>query len=383
MGADRRQFLKQAAAAYAALGVGAASAQGRRGGMPLTESQKTVGYKRIATEEAWGPPELFDEWRKVLAAQPADEPGFEALWRGMSGSAKSPFEKRLTDIGEGRIADMDAVGVDMQVLSLTSPGVQVFDADKATALAASSNDRLAEAVRKYPDRFAGLIAIAPQDPVRAAKEIERGMTKLGLHGIIVNSHTKDHYLDEKQFTPIWEAAEAYNAPIYIHPRAPSSGMLKPFIENNRDLLRGDLGFSVEVELHTLAIINAGIFDRFPKATVVIGHGGENIPYNLFRLDATYRVRRPPTKSKNPPSYYMKNNVYITNSGVAWAPAVQFAQHVLGVDRVLYAMDYPYEYVAEEVKILDAMPINYEDKKAFYQTNAERVFNLNKNRAAAG
>lgn len=372
MNTDRREFLRLAAAAGAALAAGPAGAQQRAG-----REMPPVGpaaYKRIAAEEAWGPPELFREWKRVLDARPEDEVGFLALWRNLDPTGNTGFTTRLMDLGEGRLAAMDAAGIDMQILMLTAPGVQVFDPDTGTALARDSNDQLAEACRNHPDRYAGCVAIAPQDPRRAAQEIERGIKTLGLKGVIVNSHTKGEYLADSKYWEIFEAAEANDAPIYIHPREPSPEMVKPFIDY--DLLRGDLGFGVEVAFHTQAIINAGVFDRFPDLKLVIGHGGEGIPYNLYRIDRTHPVRRPDDRANNPPSYYMRRNVYITNSGVAWAPMVLFAQQVLGVERVLYAMDYPYQYDIEEVHAMDALPISYEDKKAFFQTNAERVFNLN-------
>ncbi len=367
MAINRRAFLKNSIAAYAAWEATAAGAPQR-----TSQALSKAGYKRIATEEAWGPAEMFEMWKKLLDRNPADEPGFVALWRGLNTSMKGMVE-RLREIGDKRIQDMDAAGIDKQILSLTSPGVQVFDPATATALAASSNDQLAEVIRKYPDRYAGLAAVAPHDPRNAAKEIERGMKKLGLKGVIINSHTKGEYLDDRKFWDIFEAAESSNAPIYIHPREPAPAMLRPFVE--RDLQRGDLGFSVEVAFHTLAIINSGAFDKFPGLKLVIGHGGEGIPYWLYRLDYVHRVRRADLRSKNKPSYYMKNNIYVTTSGSNWGPAIMFAQQVLGVDRVLYAMDYPYQYDLEEVNALDALPITYEDKKKLYQINAERVFSL--------
>jgi 2,3-dihydroxybenzoate decarboxylase len=372
MNVYRRDFLKLAAAtASAFIPARAIAQQGTQRPVPPVGP---AGYRRIATEEAWGPAAMFREWKRVLDAKPADEFGFSALWRNLDPTGSSGFTGRLMDLGPDRIAAMDAAGIDMQILALTAPGVQVFDADTGTAIAADSNDELAEACRSHPDRYAGMAAVAPQDPRRAAMEIERGINTLGLKGVIINSHTKGEYLADQKFWEIFEAAQANDAPIYIHPREPSPAMVQPFIDY--DLLRGDLGFGVEVAFHTQAIINAGVFDRFPDLKLVIGHGGEGIPYNLYRIDRTHFVRRQDQRAKNVPSYYMKRNVFITNSGVAWAPMVQFAQQVLGVSQVLYAMDYPYQYDIEEVHAMDALPISYEDKKKFFQTNAERVFNLN-------
>ena len=369
MNQNRRRLLSMGAVGGALLSMPALAQQW--GGGRAVPAPPPTGYRRIATEEAWAPRALFDAWARLIERNPVDEPGFMALWGNLANMDR--FTLRLAELGQPRLDDMNAAGIDMQVLSLTAPGIQVFDTDTATGLAADSNDELAEAVRHHPDRYAGLVAIAPQDPQRAAREIQRGREELGLHGIIINSHTKGEYLADRKYWDIFAAAEATSSPIYIHPRSPAPAMLQPFAEH--DLHRGDLGFGVEVALHTQTIINAGVFDQFPELKLVIGHGGEGIPYNLYRLDATWPVRDARMRSAQPPSYYMQRNIFVTNSGVAWEPMVTFAQKTLGVDQVLYAMDYPYQYRVEEVHAMDALPISYEAKKKFFQSNAERVFNL--------
>ena len=337
---------------------------------------------RIAAEEAFATPELLQEYRRLLADDPDLDPGFRNL---MGYYLLNPhprallMSQRIQDIGEQRIADMDASGIDMQVLSLTSPGVQIFDAPTAAALARSSNDQLADAIRRHPRRFAGLAAIAPQDPAGAARELERAVMTLGLRGAIVNSHTHGEYLDDPKCWPIFEAAEALDVPIYIHPRTPPRSWIAPFQERGLD--GAIFGFGVDTALHVLRIIVAGVFDRFPKLRLVIGHLGEAIPYWLFRIDFMHAPmaaagRYPgvaPLKRK--PSEYFRENVYVTTSGMAWEPVILFAQSVLAVDRVLYAMDYPYQFIPEEVQVTDNLPIPDEDKKKLYQTNAERVFGL--------
>jgi 5-carboxyvanillate decarboxylase len=380
MSTDRRSFLKLGLTVP--LGMTMAMGEARAAGISLTSGElvpaaPTIGkvpYKRIATEEAWAPQEMFDQYRRLLDRGGVLDPGFVATWANVNKSTNI-LEQRLLDIGERRLRDMDASGIDMQILSLTSPGVQVFDAATANSIAASSNDQLAEAIRRYPTRFAGLAAVAPQDPKAAAKEMERGIKKLGLKGVIINSHTQGEYLDDPKFWEIFEAAEALNAAIYLHPQTPSPEMLKPYLV--RGFERAILGFQAEVALHTLAIIRSGAFDRFPKLKIVIGHGGEGLPYMLYRIDYFYAhgktVHTGQTKGK--PSDYMKSNIFITTSGLPWAPAITMAQSVLGVDRVLYAMDYPYEYVVEEVAMTDNFPISDDDKKKLFQTNAEKVFGL--------
>jgi 2,3-dihydroxybenzoate decarboxylase len=286
---------------------------------------------------------------------------------------------RLQDLGERRLADMDATGIDRQVISLTAPGPQIFDTGRAVAMATLANDQLADACRRHPDRFTGLTAVAPQDPASAAKEIERGARGLGFKGVIINSHIRDEYLDDPKFWPIFEAAEALGTPIYLHPNSPSRGLIEPLLDAGLD--GAIFGFAVETGMHLLRLIVAGVFDRFPRLKFVVGHLGEALPFWLSRLDYMHEAsvrsqryaRMRPLEAR--PSDYLRRNVWVTTSGMAWAPAIMFSRDVLGADRVLYAMDYPYQYVAAEVTVHDDLPLTLDEKKALFQTNAEHVFGL--------
>jgi 2,3-dihydroxybenzoate decarboxylase len=341
-----------------------------------------LGFRRIATEEAFVTKDIARAYRDLLARQGSDDIGFNSL---MGYYLTHPSERtravaeRLEDLGSRRIADMDASGIAVQVLSLTSPGVQIFDAATGTALARSANDELAAAIAAHPDRFAGLAAIAPQDPASAARELERAVHTLGLKGAIVNSHTRGEYLDDPKFWEIFAAAEALNVPIYLHPNTPSNAMIRPFMDRGLD--GAVFGFAVETGLHALRLVVSGVFDRFPKLQIVLGHLGEGLPYWLFRIDfmhgASVRSKRYASQPQlaRKASDYLKENFHYTTSGMAWTPPIRYAQSVLGMDRVLYAMDYPYQFVPEEVRVTDALPLSYEDHKAFYQTNAERLFRL--------
>jgi 5-carboxyvanillate decarboxylase len=337
-------------------------------------------YKRIAAEEAWAPPELLDLYKGILEDKRTDDPGFLSMWNFFLNSPSSWARAVIQNLalGEARLEHMDEAGVDMQLLMLTSPGVQILDEATATSFAIFANDYLAEAVARHPDRWAGLAAVAPQNPAAAAKELERAVSRLGLKGAVVNSHTFDHYLDEARFWPIFEAAEALDVPIYIHPNTPPRQMIAPFLE--RGLEGAVFGFGVETALHVLGVITAGVFDRFPGLKVVVGHMGEGLPFQLYRLDHHRRAainshRVQPGPLKRSFTEYFRENIYITNSGVAWEPAIKFSQQVLGADRVMYAMDYPYQHLVSEVVALDAMSMSAEDKAAFFQTNVERVFKL--------
>jgi 2,3-dihydroxybenzoate decarboxylase len=343
---------------------------------------KDLGFKRIATEEAFATKELMKAYRELLARNGSDDIGFNSL---MGYYLNNPSERtkavaaRLEDLGQRRIDDMDATGVAMQILSITSPGVQIFDADLGTGLARSANDELAAAIAAHPTRYAGLAAIAPQDPKAAAKELERAVTQLKLKGAIVNSHTQGTYLDDPKCWDILAAAEALDVPIYIHPNTPPNEMIKPFMERGLD--GAVFGFAVETGLHALRLVVAGVFDRFPRLKIVLGHLGESLPYWLFRIDfmhgASVRANRYASQPKlqRRASEYLRDNFYYTTSGMAWTPPILYVQQVMGVDRLMYAMDYPYQFVPEEVNVTDALPIDYESLKAFYQTNAERVFKL--------
>jgi|SRR6185312_8891303 len=337
---------------------------------------------RIAAEEAFAPPEILDEYRKILASGTANDPGFESLCGFYLGNPSPRIQEviaRMTDLGDRRLGDMDATGITRQILSLTAPGVQIFDAPLAVSLAREANDFLADAIRRHPARFSGLAAIAPQSPAEAAKELERAVRRLNLRGAIVNSHTRGEYLDDAKFWPIFETAEALDVPVYIHPSYLPDAMIQPFLERGLD--GAIYGFAAETALHILRIILAGVFDCFPRLRVVIGHLGEGLPYWLFRIDFMHArmvaADRYPSVRKlaRKPSDYLRENIYITTSGMAWAPPILYAQSVLGAGRVLYAMDYPYQFVPEEVAVTDNLPIGDAEKKMLYQTNAEAVFKI--------
>lgn len=271
---------------------------------------------------------------------------------------------------------MDEAGIDMQILSLVSPGVQNFDARTAVSMARLANDRLSDAVRTYPTRFAGLASFAPQDPVAAAKELERAVTKLGLHGALVNSHTHGEYLDDEKFWPIFEAAEALGIPIYIHPREPAPSMAAPLSMPGFTI---GWGFAVEASTHALRLIAAGAFDRFPRLKIVLGHMGEGIPFMLDRIDNRYAFETalfpPPRKLKRLPGEYFRDHFFITTSGMNFHAPLRATIETLGVERVLFAVDFPFDDQRTCVDAIESMPLTVEERQAICETNACKVFGL--------
>lgn len=349
------------------------------------EAPKTLAfssdYKRIAVEEAWAPQQLLDLYRTELAAGNITDPGFKSLWGYYLGDSQraSLLAERIVEAGPNRIAAMDAAGVDVQILSLTCPGVQILKADIAKPMAEDANDILKQSVEANPERFYGLTAVAPQDPEHAAQEIRRGHEKLGFKGVIINSHTQGEYLDDKKFWPIFEAAESLDTPIYLHPNTPSAQMIQPYVEAGLD--GAIFGFSAETGLHLLRIITSGVFDRFPNLKIVVGHLGEALPYWMWRIDFMHdtavRTKRydaiKPLKMR--PSDYLKRNIWYTSSGMPWAPALDFVRNVVGKERVMFAWDYPYQWSPQEVADTDAIAWPLEDKKEFFQGTATQVFRL--------
>jgi 5-carboxyvanillate decarboxylase len=351
----------------------------------MTHALKTGGdrgYLRIATEEAFATREQIDVYLRMVRDGTADR-GMVSLWgfyaRSTSARATQVIEG-LLDLGEQRIRNMDATGIDRAILALTSPGAQpLLDVAEAKGLAQRANDYLAEQVALRKDRYIGMTTVAPQDPEWSAREIVRGARTLGFKGVQINSHTQGEYLDAPKFDPIFRALADTGQPLYIHPATPPDSMIGPMLEAGLD--GAIFGFGVDTGMHLLRLIVTGIFDRYPNLQIMVGHMGEALPFWLYRLDYMHQAcvrsqryeRMKPLKKTIPE--YMRSNVLITTSGMAWAPAIKFAQAVLGADRVVYAMDYPYQFVPDEVRTHDLLDVSLDVKKKLMQTNAERWFKL--------
>lgn len=367
---SKRQFLQSLAAGTAVWALGglrvatAASTAGPGTG-DARPAPAGRGYRRISCEEAFSTPEVVAELSRLAGGRPSMK----------SGPIAGPFMADLLDLGEGRLRGMDAAGVDLQLLSLTSPGVQTFATDTALALARDVNDRLAAAIRAHPTRFAGLAAVAPQAAAQSAKELERAVTQLGLKGCIINSHTNGEYLDEPKYWPLLEAAQALDVPIYLHPRDPSPGLEGPLAVPGYAV---GWGYAVETGTHVVRLMGTGIFDRYPKLRFVVGHLGETLPLLLDRLDNRYRWQKEVFGLKGTqrlPSEYFRANFVVTTSGMNYAAPVREALEALGPDRVLFAADHPMEVQKDAVDEFEAIGLPDDVKRRIFDTNPARVFRL--------
>jgi predicted TIM-barrel fold metal-dependent hydrolase len=344
---------------------------------PAGEIDRNAPYKRIATEEAWTFPELVKAQTDFLASGESSDASLAMA--GMFASMPG-VQALLQDIGDGRIAHMDEYGIDRQLLLLTSPGVQVVRESEGTALAREANDRAADSCKRWPDRFSALAAFDPRDVTGSVKELERAMTSLKFNGAVLNSHFQGRYLDEPAYEPILEALEALDAALYIHPTAPYNGDHY----KTRGFFGALGGFPHDVWVHTMGLIFSGAFDKYPKLRLVIGHLGECLPLHLYRFDwmqgnadgvPGLRGGGPAVTLKHLVSHYFQNNIWITTSGCGHEPAIKYCMDVMGPERVLYAMDYPYQQSSDEVAVYDRMDISDAHKKMLMQSNAEYVFRL--------
>jgi 2,3-dihydroxybenzoate decarboxylase len=290
-------------------------------------------------------------------------------------SLPADLEARLTDLGEGRLAAMDAYGIDVQVLSQSTPGIQgETDTAKAISMARRVNDYLAEQVRNHPDRFAGFASLPLQDPKAAADELERTVTQLGFKGAMVNGHTHGEYLDEQKFWVVWERAQALGVPIYLHPANPLPDQMKIY-EGYPGLLGATWNWTVETATHALRIICGGVFDAFPNATLLLGHMGEALPYVLRRVDDGWKGSPQSKQLQHLPSYYVKKNILITTSGNCSTEALLCALLALGADHILFSADYPFVPLQNMVQFIETAPISEIDREKICHLNAERLLKM--------
>ena len=290
------------------------------------------------------------------------------------------LQSKLLDLGAGWIADMDKSGIDLQVLSLAAMGFDALDADTASSLARDINDELAEAVRAHPTRFGGFATLALKAPATAAAELERCVTRLGFHGALLDGTTDGLFLDDPRFLLVFEAAAHLGVPIYLHPAPPPQPVREAYYSG----LPGELGFLLsiagwgwhaETGLHNLRLIVSGLFDRLPALQLIIGHVGEGLPYALARSSGILSHAAP--HLRQPVADYFQSNIHCTTSGYFTLPPLRCALEVVGIDRLLFSVDYPYSPNTRGRGFLDSLAeiLGADDFAKLTHRNAEHLFGL--------
>jgi predicted TIM-barrel fold metal-dependent hydrolase len=286
--------------------------------------------------------------------------------------------KKLLDLGNDRLADMDAWGIDMQVLQLSGHGLESMEQHARNVFVQEANDQLAEVIKKYPDRYAGFAKLNLLDPEAAAAELERSVTRLGLKGGTWNGRCNGHYLDHPSFNPVWQVAEKLEVPIYLHPGVPAKDLVKALYTELPDGVIGTValagwGWHMENGFHALHLVLSGLFDRFPKLQIIIGHMGEGIPFALERANTMLNPSVTHLQ-KNVREYFL-SNFHLTTSGFFSIPTLLCAIMVFGIDRIIFSVDYPYSSNEQGRRFLDAIPLSPADLEKIAHINAEKLLRL--------
>jgi 2,3-dihydroxybenzoate decarboxylase len=318
--------------------------------------------RTIALEEHFVLPELAAYGASSSAIAPPD------VWARAS--------RRLLDLTGERLETMDEAGLDLAVLSLNSPGIQAEpDPDVAVSAAARVNDHLAGVIAAHPTRFSGFAALPLQDGDAAARELHRAVTQLGLRGALVNAHTQGRYLDDPSLRGVWACAQELDVPLYLHP---ANGADTAHVLSGHPELIGPMwSWGTDTATHALRLIFGGVFDEFPRARLLLGHMGEGLPYALWRLDSRWEFHHHHgiELARQRPSEYLRENLYITTSGVCSAAPLLCALLALGADHILFGADYPFEDTATATAFLAQAPISDADRAKISHGNAERLLRL--------
>jgi predicted TIM-barrel fold metal-dependent hydrolase len=292
-------------------------------------------------------------------------------------SPLAAIQAKLDDVGDQRLADMDAGGIDVQVLSHGAPGTEQLEPKQAIRLAREANDYLADAIAVHPDRFAAFATLPTAAPGAAADELERATGKLGFKGALINGHVQGKFLDAPEFWPIFERAEGLGVPIYVHPTVPPPAVREAYYggltpQFAQALSMAGWGWHVDTGLHGLRLIAGGVLDEYPTLQIIIGHMGEALPFFLARSS---RVLQQQAGLSRPLEEYMASNFHFTTSGMFSYPPLLLLLEVIGADRVMFSVDYPYSSNSEGRDFVMSAPISDGDREKIAHGNAERLLGL--------
>jgi 2,3-dihydroxybenzoate decarboxylase len=281
---------------------------------------------------------------------------------------------RLSDFGERRLSVMDGAGVKLAVLSMTGSGVQIErDTQLAIRRARQANDALAKEIGRRPDRYAGFAHLAMQDPKAASAELERCVRELGFKGAMINDNTNGVYLDDPRYEPFWETMQGLDVPLYLHPD--NAYEMPHVLRGCPELDKATWEWTTESASQALRILVAGVFDRYPKLRIILGHMGETLPFMLWRLDSRYAATETSRRLKMPPSSYLKNNFFVTTSGQFSSVPLVCAISALGEDKVMFSIDHPFEDSNAAARFIEAAPVSPAVREKLCRGNAEAVLQL--------
>ena len=314
--------------------------------------------------------------KKIALEEHFMAPGLEEYWKSTMGNVDPAMydhvSRRLFDFGELRLREMDEAGIEIAVLGVAGPGVQIeTDVKLASRKAAEANDFLARIVTDNSKRYSGFAHLALQDPVSAGRELERCVRDLGFRGAMINGHTNGQYLDDPALNPFWERAEALGTPIYLHPTDPVATY--SVLVGCDSLKRAMWEWGLETGSHALRLIFNGVFDRFPGAKLILGHLGETLPFLLWRFDS--RAKLYGLKLERAPSQYIRSNIWVTTSGMFSADPLLCSINSLGHERVMFSADFPLKSTREAGKFMDEVPLEQAVKNDVAFANAERLLGL--------
>lgn len=286
---------------------------------------------------------------------------------------------RLLDVQDIRLREMDANGIELMILSLNCPAIQaITDTPMAVETAQRTNDFLAAQIAQNPRRFRGFAALPMQDPDLAARELERCVKDLGFVGALVNGYSQVNstanavYYDGKPYWDFWSTVESLGVPFYLHPREPSE---RKAYEGHPWLVGPAYGFGAETALHALRLIGSGLFDRFEKLNIILGHLGEALPFMLFRIDERIEWSPMGYPAKRKVSEYFRRNFLITTAGNCRTQPFLSSLLEVGASRILFSTDYPFEEIERASQWFDGLPISEDDRQLVGRENATKLFNL--------
>jgi len=305
------------------------------------------------------------------------DPEVRAKFEGSDRGLPPGIRARLDDLGPSRLREMDEAGIDVQVLSHASPSVQKMEPETAVTLARRANDRLAEAVRAHPPRFAAFAALPTPEPSAAAAELERTVTKLGFKGAMIHGLTAGNlFHDDKRFWPIYERAQALDVPIYLHPSFPHPAVVeayyKEYVRDWPTFAIEGWGFAVEAATQGLRMVLSRVFDTYPGLKIILGHLGEGLPFSMWRINNSLsRFNRKANYVRDT----FREHFYVTTSGFFSDSALQCCITEMGVDHVLFAIDYPFVENLAGARWIESVRLDPEDKVKILSGNAQRLLKM--------